>query len=197
MPNNGYRNGTYAGRFGVAVGNGTNVYGTVRYLDGRVGNPNGFDLYRIADDSVSDTNQTFVSVAADSQISPRWQTTVRFGTHQPGIALYEPDALGHSVRSVWFRRELPGRDGDAHGCRRTNGDRAGHSRLRRRVPAVRSRRARRANRCSARRRSRRRATWRFRPAAASSTRLATAIPMPTRRTPATTAARSSRDAQRW
>ena len=64
----------------MAVGNGTNVYGTIRYLDGRVGNPNGFDLYRIADDSVSDTNQTFVSVAADSQISPRWQTTVRFGT---------------------------------------------------------------------------------------------------------------------
>jgi vitamin B12 transporter len=80
IPNSGYRNSTYAGRFGVAVGNGTNVYGTIRYLDGRVGNPNGFDLYRIADDSVSDTNQTFVSVAADSQISLRWQTTVRFGT---------------------------------------------------------------------------------------------------------------------
>jgi iron complex outermembrane receptor protein/vitamin B12 transporter len=80
VPNSGYRNSTYAGRFGVAVGNGTDVYGTIRHLDGRVGNPNGFDLYRIADDSVSDTNQTFVSVAADSQISPRWQTTVRFGT---------------------------------------------------------------------------------------------------------------------
>jgi len=37
-------------------------------------------LYRIADDSVSDTNQTYVSVAADSQISPRWQTTIRFGS---------------------------------------------------------------------------------------------------------------------
>ena len=80
VPNSGYRNSTYAGRFGVAVSNGTNVYGTIRYIDGRVGNPNGFDLYRIADDSVSDPNQTFVSVAADSQISPRWQTTVRFGT---------------------------------------------------------------------------------------------------------------------
>ncbi|HYJ95617.1 MAG TPA: TonB-dependent receptor, partial [Vicinamibacterales bacterium] len=80
VPNNGYRNGTYAGRFGVAVGTGTNVHGTVRYLDGRVGNPNAFDLYRIADDSVSDTNQTYISLAADSQINPRWQTTVRFGS---------------------------------------------------------------------------------------------------------------------
>jgi len=80
VPNNSYRNGTYAGRFGVAVGTGTNVHGTVRYLDGRVGNPNAFDLYRIADDSVSDTNQTYISLAADSQINPRWQTTVRFGS---------------------------------------------------------------------------------------------------------------------
>ena len=80
VPNNSYRNGTYAGRFGVAVGTGTNVSGTVRYLDGRVGNPNAFDLYRIADDSVSDTNQTYISLAADSQINPRWQTTVRFGS---------------------------------------------------------------------------------------------------------------------
>jgi vitamin B12 transporter len=79
-PNSGYRNGTYAGRFGVAVGKGTNVYGTVRYLDGRFGNANGFDLYRLADDSVSDTNQTYVSLGADSQISPRWQTTVRYGS---------------------------------------------------------------------------------------------------------------------
>lgn len=86
VPNNGYRNGTYAGRFGVAVGNATNVYGTVRYLDGRFGSPNAFDLYRIADDSVSDTNQAYISLAADSQISPRWQTTVRYGfTNQESL----------------------------------------------------------------------------------------------------------------
>ena len=29
---------------------------------------------------MSDTNQAYVSLAADSQISPRWQTTVRFGS---------------------------------------------------------------------------------------------------------------------
>ncbi len=86
IPNSGYRNGTYAGRFGVAAGNSTNVYGTVRYLDGRIGSPNGFDLYRIADDSVSDTNQAYISLAADSQVSPRWQTTVRYGfTNQESL----------------------------------------------------------------------------------------------------------------
>ena len=93
-PNSGYRNGTYAGRFGVAVGNATNLYGTVRYLDGRFGNANGFDLYRIADDAVSDTNQTYITVTADSQISPRWQTTVRFGSTDQESLYTNPSPTG-------------------------------------------------------------------------------------------------------
>jgi vitamin B12 transporter len=93
-PNNGYRNGTYAGRFGAAVGDGTNLSGTVRYLDSRFGSPNGFDLFRIADDSVSDTNQLYVSVAADSQISPRWQTTIRFGSTDQESLYTNPSPTG-------------------------------------------------------------------------------------------------------
>jgi len=94
VPNNGYRNGTYAGRFGVAVSTGTNVSGTVRYLDGRYGSANAFDLYRIADDSVSDTNQTYISLAADSQISPRWQTTVRYGSTNQESLFTNPTPTG-------------------------------------------------------------------------------------------------------
>jgi vitamin B12 transporter len=93
-PNNGYHNGTYAGRFGAAVGNGTNVSGTVRYLDSRFGSPNGFDLFRIADDSLSDTNQLYVSVAADSQINPRWQTTIRFGSTDQESHYTNPSPTG-------------------------------------------------------------------------------------------------------
>ena len=101
-PNNGYRNGTYAGRFGVAVGNSTNVYGTVRHLDGRYGSANGFDLYRIADDSVSDTNQTYISVAADSQITPRWQTTVRFGATNQESLYTNPSPTGQAFDPFGF-----------------------------------------------------------------------------------------------
>jgi iron complex outermembrane receptor protein/vitamin B12 transporter len=79
-PNSQYRNGTYAGRFGVALGSGTNLYGTLRHLDGRHGNANGLDLFGIPDDSTSDSGQIFMSVAVDSQVSPRWQATVRFGS---------------------------------------------------------------------------------------------------------------------
>ena len=79
----------------MAVGNSTNVYGTVRYLDGRYGSPNGFDLYRIADDSVSPiANQLYVSVAADSQISPTLADDGPIRIDQSGVALHEPVAHG-------------------------------------------------------------------------------------------------------
>jgi iron complex outermembrane receptor protein/vitamin B12 transporter len=109
IPNNGYRNGTYAGRFGVAVGNGTNVYGTVRYLDGRYGNANGFDFYQIADDSVSDAEQLFTSVAADSQLSPRWQTTVRFGSTRQDRLYTNPSPTGEPLDPFGFGANYLGR----------------------------------------------------------------------------------------
>jgi iron complex outermembrane receptor protein/vitamin B12 transporter len=109
IPNNGYRNGTYAGRFGVAVGNGTNVYGTVRYLDGRYGNANGFDLYQLADDSVSDAEQLFVSVAADSQLSSRWQTTVRFGSTSQDRLYTNPSPTGEPFDPFGFGANYLGR----------------------------------------------------------------------------------------
>jgi iron complex outermembrane receptor protein/vitamin B12 transporter len=109
IPNNGYRNGTYAGRFGAAVGSATNVYGTVRYLDGRYGNPNGYDLYQIADDSVSDAEHLYVSVAADSQISPRWQTSVRFGSTNQDRLSTNPSPTGDAFDPFGFGVNYLGR----------------------------------------------------------------------------------------
>jgi iron complex outermembrane receptor protein/vitamin B12 transporter len=94
VPNNGYKNGTFASRVGVAVGNNTNISGTVRYLDSQYGSANGFDLYRIADDSVSDVNQLYLSVTADTQINPRWQTTVRFGSTDQESLYTNPSPTG-------------------------------------------------------------------------------------------------------
>ena len=54
-PNNGYRNGTFAGRLGVAVGHGTDLSGTIRRVDTRYGSPNGFDLYSAGPDRKADT----------------------------------------------------------------------------------------------------------------------------------------------
>jgi iron complex outermembrane receptor protein/vitamin B12 transporter len=101
-PNSGHDRGTFAGRFGVAVGNNTNVYGTIRHLDGSFGSANGFDLYDLADDSVSDANQTYVSLAADSQFSPRWQATVRFGSTDQESVYTNPTPTGEAFDPFGF-----------------------------------------------------------------------------------------------
>jgi iron complex outermembrane receptor protein/vitamin B12 transporter len=79
VPNSRYTNGTYAGRFGVAVGSNTDLSGTLRITDTRAGNPNGFTLYGIADDLVMKNDITYGSVFANTMWSNRLQSTIRFG----------------------------------------------------------------------------------------------------------------------
>ncbi|HEY3162229.1 MAG TPA: TonB-dependent receptor [Vicinamibacterales bacterium] len=78
-PNNAYRNGTYAGRFGVAIGRGTDLSGTIRRVDAKFGSPNGIDLYGIADDSSQKNTINYASIGTESQHTDRWQSTIRFG----------------------------------------------------------------------------------------------------------------------
>jgi vitamin B12 transporter len=93
-PNSGYHRGTYAGRFGVAVGAGTNVSGTLRWLEGEFGSANGFSLYQIADDSTSSSDQLYGTVTADSQITDRWQSTIRFGSAGQTFHYVNPTPTG-------------------------------------------------------------------------------------------------------
>ena len=51
------------------------VSGTVRYIDSSYGSPNAFDYFGIADDSSQTRNATYASIAAHSQLSPRWTST--------------------------------------------------------------------------------------------------------------------------
>jgi len=79
VPNNAYRNNTAASRFGVMLGTNTDLSGTVRWIDTNYGSPNAFDFFGVADDSFQTRRSTYASVAAQSQITNRWQSTVRFG----------------------------------------------------------------------------------------------------------------------
>ena len=51
VPNNQFRNNTYAGRFGVALGRSTDISGTVRLISTEYGVPNAIESYGIPDDS--------------------------------------------------------------------------------------------------------------------------------------------------
>ena len=101
-PNSGYRNGTYAGRFGVAVGAGTDLSGTIRRTDTKFGSANGFDLYRVADDSVQKNTVNYASVTANSQISSRWQSTLRFGNTDFRTSFTNPTPSGEPFDPFGF-----------------------------------------------------------------------------------------------
>jgi iron complex outermembrane receptor protein/vitamin B12 transporter len=93
-PNSGYERSTFAGRFGVAVGGGTNLSGTLRWVDGRFDSANGFSLYQIADDSRQDSDLLYTAITADSQMSDRWQSTIRFGTSGQTTHYVNPTPTG-------------------------------------------------------------------------------------------------------
>jgi iron complex outermembrane receptor protein/vitamin B12 transporter len=102
LPNNSYTNGTYAGRFGVAVGGNTDLSATVRHSDTTFGSPGAFSLYRIADDSVQDNAMTYVGVTAESQLSNRLQTTVRFGSTDQTVTFLNPAPTGTPYDPLGF-----------------------------------------------------------------------------------------------
>src|SRR5688572_12384205 len=112
VPNNDYENGTYAGRFGVALGRGTDVSASIRRVDSEFGSPNSFSFFQVADDSTQTKDQTYFTTSARSQWSDRLQSSVRFGwtderslfvNPTPSGTPYDPfgfgaNYLGQSVR---------------------------------------------------------------------------------------------------
>ena len=130
VPNNAYRNNTVATRFGVMLGTNTDLSGTVRWIDGNYGSPNAFDFFGIADDSFSTRRSTYTSVAAQSQITNRWQSTVRFGVANQDYHNENPAPTGIAIRSFGVR-ELPRQRGDHHRRQRLLGDGSRHPGFRR------------------------------------------------------------------
>jgi iron complex outermembrane receptor protein/vitamin B12 transporter len=102
IDNNGYRNHTYAGRFGVALGGGTDLSGTLRHIDARYGSANAFDNFLVADDSTQKNRLTFGSIAASSQWTNRVQSTVRFGVSDVTSDYLNPTGTGTYVDPFGF-----------------------------------------------------------------------------------------------
>ena len=94
VPNNAYRNNTFATRLGVMLGTTTNLSGTVRRIDTTYGSPNAFDYYGIADDSSQTRTTTYASIAADSQIASRWRSTIRAGVTTQDYHYVNPTPTG-------------------------------------------------------------------------------------------------------
>jgi vitamin B12 transporter len=102
VPNNAYRNSTFASRFGVKLGQTTDLSGTVRWIDTKYGSPNAIDFYGLADDSVQTRRTTYSSIAARSQITNRWQSTIRFGVADQRYHFVNPTPTGQPFDPFGF-----------------------------------------------------------------------------------------------
>jgi vitamin B12 transporter len=77
LPKNAYRNHTLAGRVGVVLGGRTTLTGTLRVIDTDYHSPNAIAFYGIPDDAGQTRRSTYAAVAAESQVTDRWQSTIR------------------------------------------------------------------------------------------------------------------------
>ena len=102
VPNNEYRNHTYAGRVGLALGGSTDLSATFRQIDGKAGSPNGVNYYGLSDDSTSASQLTYAGVAAQSKWTDQWQSTVRFGSSGQTKNFTNPAPTGESFDPFGF-----------------------------------------------------------------------------------------------
>jgi iron complex outermembrane receptor protein/vitamin B12 transporter len=102
LANNRYRNKTYAGRFGAAIGHNTDVSGTVRWIDKFYESPNGQSLYGVPDDYLQSTQALFVGIASQTQITERWQASARLGISDQKLEYENPTLSGEDIFGVGF-----------------------------------------------------------------------------------------------
>jgi iron complex outermembrane receptor protein/vitamin B12 transporter len=94
VPNNAFRNGTYAGRFGVGLGHATDLSGTIRRIDTAYGSANAFEAFGIADDTSQKNAATYAGVSLQSQVTDRWQTALRFASADQTLRSVNPSPTG-------------------------------------------------------------------------------------------------------
>jgi iron complex outermembrane receptor protein/vitamin B12 transporter len=94
VPNNGYKNDTFASRFGWALGPRSDVSLTVRHVESTAGSPNAIGVYGIADDTTLTSNATYVSAALQSRLGSGWETTLRFTSMSLGNHSVNPSPTG-------------------------------------------------------------------------------------------------------
>jgi iron complex outermembrane receptor protein/vitamin B12 transporter len=94
VPNNGYRNDTFASRFGWAIGPRSDLSLTVRHVESTAGSPSAVGAYGIADDTTLTSNATYVSAALQSRVGAAWETTLRFTSMSLGNQSVNPTPTG-------------------------------------------------------------------------------------------------------
>lgn len=97
VPNNVYRNNTFAGRFGVAANSSTSISGTARRTTTDQGVPNAYNYYGVADDSSQTNRKIYVGLAVESQTTDRWRNTFRVVSSDLNYHFVNPSPTGQPL----------------------------------------------------------------------------------------------------
>ncbi|MEO8255749.1 MAG: TonB-dependent receptor [Acidobacteriota bacterium] len=102
LPNNKYRNKTFAGRFGGALGHNTDLSGTARAIDRRFESPGSVSLYTTPDDAFQTNRLYFVGIGSQTQITRKWQGSVRVGLSDQRGHFINPTLSGQNIGGTGF-----------------------------------------------------------------------------------------------
>lgn len=102
VPNNTYRNNTFAGTFGWAINPSTRLAVTARRTATAQGVPNAFDFYRLADDSSQTNRNTYVGVVLQTATTPHWHQTARFTSTDLRYHFVNPSPTGEPFDPFGF-----------------------------------------------------------------------------------------------
>lgn len=94
IPNDAYHNITFAGNYGWSPVASTELRLTVRRNVSAVGQPNAFDLFKIADDSYLKEQNTFIGATLQNQTTKKWHNLVRYGAARLGLQSVNPSLSG-------------------------------------------------------------------------------------------------------
>jgi iron complex outermembrane receptor protein/vitamin B12 transporter len=102
LPNNAYRNKTYAGRFGGIVANTSDISASIRWIDRGYESPNGLSFFGTPDDASQTNRLYFVGLGDQTQITQKWQAAVHAGFSDQRAHFINPTLSGHNIGGTGF-----------------------------------------------------------------------------------------------
>ncbi|MEO8480622.1 MAG: TonB-dependent receptor [Acidobacteriota bacterium] len=94
VANNAYQRRTFASRLGFAAGSSTDISAVVRAGSSHIGLPNATSFYGVADDSTKKADAQMFSLEADTRVSPRLKTSLRYAVLHSDYHLTNPAPTG-------------------------------------------------------------------------------------------------------
>jgi iron complex outermembrane receptor protein/vitamin B12 transporter len=110
LANNAFDNKTLASRFGVQLGNRSDLTLTIRHANSEAGAPNAFNLFGVADDAVSKADATYVGASFESQISTRWRVRAQFASMDQSSHYNNPTPTGEAFDPFGFGANYLGKN---------------------------------------------------------------------------------------